>query len=234
MYDLPVNVFKWKHFAGEIILQIVRWYLKYPLRYRNLKEMMAERGINVDHTTILRWIHQYSPEIEKKIRRHLRPTNDSWRVDETYIKVKGEWKYLYRAVDLAGNTIDFMLSAKRNRKAVKRFVKKALSSNHNQMPRVITVDKNPAYPIAINELKNEKKLSKNIEIKQVKYLNNIVEQDHRSIIGIIAPMLGFQSFRSASKTLKGIEAMNMVKKRQVNKLRNDSNIISRVFVAKND
>ena len=106
---MPVNAFKWKHFAGEIILQTVRWYLKYPLSYRNLKEMMAERGINVDHTTIMRWIHQYSPEIEKKIRRHLRPTNDSWRVDETYIKVKGEWKYLYRAVDLAGNTIDFML-----------------------------------------------------------------------------------------------------------------------------
>ena len=168
--------------------------------------------------TIMRWVHQYSPEIEKKIRRHLRPTNDSWRVDETYIKVKGEWKYFYRAVDSDGDTIDFMLSAKRDRKAAKRFFKKALGSNHNQMPRVITVDKNAAYPIAIDELKNEKKLSKNVEIRQVKYLNNIVEQDHRSIKRIIAPMLGFQSFRSASKTLKGIEAMNMVKKGQVNNL----------------
>ena len=147
---MPLNAFKWKHFVGEIILQTVRWYLKYPLSYRNLKEMMAERGIKVDHTTIMRWVHQYSPEIEKKIRRHLRPTNDSWRVDETYIKVKGKWKYLYRAVDSDGDTIDFMLSAKRNRKAAKRFFKKALSSNHNQIPRVITVDKNPAYlPIFI-------------------------------------------------------------------------------------
>ena len=151
---MPVNSFKWKHFAGEIILQTIRWYLKYSLSYRNLEEIMAERGVEVDHTTIMRWVHQYSPEIEKKVRRHLRPTNDSWRVDETYIKVKGEYKYLYRAVDSDGNTIDFMLSAKRDRKAAKRFFKKALGSNHNQAPRVITVDKNPAYPAAVNELKN--------------------------------------------------------------------------------
>ena len=116
------NSFKWKHFVGEIILLNVRWYLKYPLSYRNLEEMMAERGVKVDHTTIMRWVHQYSPEIEKKVRRYLRPTNDSWRMDETYIKVKGEYKYLYRAVDSNGNTIDFMLSAKRNKKAAKRFL----------------------------------------------------------------------------------------------------------------
>jgi transposase-like protein len=142
---MPVNSFKWKHFAGEIILLNVRWYLKYSLSYRNLEEMMAERGVEVDHTTIMRWVHQYSPEMEKKVRRYLKPTNDSWRVDETYIKVKGEYKYLYRAVDSDGNTIDFMLSAKRDRKTAKRFFKKALGSKHNQTPRVITVDKNPAY-----------------------------------------------------------------------------------------
>ena len=124
------NSFKWKHYAGEIILLNVRWYLKYALSYRNLEEMMAERGVKVDHTTIMRWVHQYSPEIEKKIRRYLKPTNDSWRMDETYIRVKGEWKYLYRAVDSDGNTIDFMLSAKRNKKAAKRFLKKALGSKH--------------------------------------------------------------------------------------------------------
>ena len=179
---------------------------------------MAERGIKVDHTTIMRWVHQYSPEIEKRIRRHLRPTNDSWRVDETYIKVKGKWKYLYRAVDSDGDTIDFMLSSKRDRKAAQRFFKKALSSNHNQIPRVVTVDKNPAYPPAIDELKNEKNLFKNVEIRQTRYLNNMIKQDHRSIKRIIVPMLGFQFFHSASKTLKGIEAMNMVKKRQVNNL----------------
>ena len=128
----------------------VRWYLKYPLSYRNLEEMMAERGIQVDHTTIMRWVHQYSPEIETRIRRHLKPTNDSWRVDKTYINVKGEWKYLYRAVDSDGDTIDFMLSTKRDRKAAKRFFKKALCSNHNQMPRIITFDKNASDPIAID------------------------------------------------------------------------------------
>ena len=116
---------------------------------------------------------QYSPEIEKRIRRHLRPTNDSWRVDKTYIKVKGKWKYLYLAVDSDGDTIDFMLSSKRDRKAVKRFFKKALSSNHNQIPRVITVDKNPAYPPAIDELKNEKNLFKNVEIRQTRYLKTL-------------------------------------------------------------
>ena len=212
------NSFKWKHYEGEIILLNVRWYLKYALSYRNLKELMAERGIKVDHTTIMRLGHQYSPKIEKKVLRHLRPTNDSWRVDETYIKVKGKWKYLYRAVDSDGDTIDFMLSSKRDRKAAQRFFKKALSSNHNQIPRVVTVDKNPAYPPAIDELKNEKNLFKNVEIRQTRYLNNMIKQDHRSIKRIIVPMLGFQFFHSASKTLKGIEAMNMVKKRQVNNL----------------
>ncbi len=150
---MQINAFKWKNFTGEIILQTVRWYLNYSLRYKNLEEIMAERGIKVDHTTIMRWVHQYSPKIEKKIRKHLKPTNGSWRLDGTYIKVKGEWKYLYCAVDSDGNTIDFMLSAKRDRKLAKKFFKKALGSNQNQMPRVITIDKNAAYPRAIDELK---------------------------------------------------------------------------------
>ncbi len=227
------NSFKWKHFVGEIILLNVRWYLKYPLSSRNLKEMMAERGIIVNHTTIMRWVHQYSPEIEKKVRRHLRPTNDSWRVDETYIRVKGEWKYFYRAVDSNGDTIDFMLSAKRDQKAAKRFFKKALNSNHNQIPRVITVDKNPAYPPAIDKLKNDKILPINVGIRQIKYLNNIIEQDHRSIKRIVNPMLGFQSFHTAIKTLKGIEAMNMIKKGQIKNLNysgfNEAKYINQLF-----
>ncbi len=230
---MPVNAFKWKHFAGEIILLNVRWYLKYALSYKNLEEIMAERGIQVDHSTIMRWVHQYSPEIEKRIRRHLRPTNNSWRVDETYIKVKGKWKYFYRAVDSDGNTIDFMLSSKRNRKAAKRFFKKALNSSHNQIPLVITVDKNPAYIPAVNELKNDRILPQNVNLRQIKYLNNIIEQDYRSIKRIVNPMLGFQSFRSANKTLKGIEAMNMIKKRQVNNLNysvlNEAKYINQLF-----
>jgi transposase-like protein len=230
---MPVNPFKWKHYEGEIILLNVRWYLKYSLSFRNLKEMMAERGVIVDHTTIMRWVHQYSPEIERKIRRHLKTTNNSWRVDETYIKVKGKWKYFYRAVDSNGDTIDFMLSTKRDRKAAKRFFKKALNSNHNQIPRTITVDKNPAYPPAIDKLKNDKILPKKVDIRQIKYLNNIVEQDHRSIKRIINPMLGFQSFQSANKTLKGIEAMNMIKKGQIKNLNysgfNEAKYINQLF-----
>jgi transposase, IS6 family len=230
---MPVNPFKWKHYEGAIILLNVRWYLKYALSYRNLKEIMAERGVEVDHTTIMRWVHQYSPEIEKKVRRYLKPTNDSWRVDETYIKVKGKWKYLYRAVDSNGDTIDFMLSAKRDRKAAKRFFKKALGSKHNQMPRVITVDKNPAYPIAIHELKNDRILPKKVGLRQIKYLNNIVEQDHRPIKRIVRPMLGFQFFHTAIKTIKGIEIMHMIKKGQVDTLNQcvsaEVNFITQLF-----
>ena len=121
---MPVNSFKWKHYAGEIILLNVRWYLKYALSYRNLEEMMVERGVKVDHTTIMRWVHQYSPEIDKKVHRYLRPTNDSWRMDETYIKVNGEYKYLYRAVDSNGNTINFMLFQNKIKKLQRDFLKK--------------------------------------------------------------------------------------------------------------
>ncbi|WP_255288901.1 IS6 family transposase, partial [Bacillus cereus] len=129
-----------------MILLTVRWYLRYNLSFRDLMEMLEERGLSISHTTIMRWVHQYGPELDKRIRRHLKQTNDSWRVDETYIKVKGQWMYLYRAVDSKGNTIDFFLNKIRDQKAAKRFFKKALRSFHVSKPRVITVDKNPAYP----------------------------------------------------------------------------------------
>lgn len=132
---------------------------------------MEERGLKLSHTTIMRWDHQYISEIEKKIRKYLKITNDSRKVDETYIKVKGKWVYLYRAVDSEGNTIDFMLNEKRDKNAAKEFLEKALKSKHNQKPRVITVDKNPAYPSAINELNNSKMMV-GTKIRQIKYLNN--------------------------------------------------------------
>jgi transposase, IS6 family len=138
------NLFKWKHFESEIILICVRWYLKYPLSYRMLEEIMAERGLNVKHTTIMRWIHQYSPIIDERVRKHLKNTNDSWRMDETYIKIKGKDAYLYRAVDSEGNTIDFHVSKNRDKKSAKKFFKKALRASHNQQPRVITIDKSAA------------------------------------------------------------------------------------------
>ncbi|MDR4328240.1 MULTISPECIES: IS6 family transposase [Bacillus] len=209
------NIFKWKHYQPDIILLTVRWYLRYNLSFRDLVEMMEERGLSISHTTIMRWVHQYGPELDKRIRRYLKQTNDSWRVDETYIKVKGQWMYLYRAVDSQGNTIDFCLSKTRNQKAAKRFFKKALRSFHVSKPRVITVDKNPTYPIAVEELRKEKKMPLGIQLRQVKYLNNIVEQDHRFIKKRVRSMLGLKSFRTATSIISGIEAMHMVKKGQL-------------------
>ena len=207
--------FKWRHFQSEIILLCVRWYLRYPLSYRNLEEMMMERGLTVDHSTVYRWVQAYAPELDKRCRSHLKPTNDSWRVDETYIKVKGEWKYLYRAVDSSGNTLDFMLSAKRDARAAKRFFRKALNATHNQEPRVINVDKNAAYPPAIDSLTKDQTLPETTELRPVKYLNNIVEQDHRAIKRLVNPGMGFGSFNTARRTLRGYEAMNMIRKGQI-------------------
>ncbi|MCZ8514333.1 IS6 family transposase [Paenibacillus filicis] len=207
--DTELDLFKWKQYESEIILLTIRWYLKYSLSYRNLVEMM-ERGLHMAHTTIMRWVHQFGPELDKRIRPFLKPTNDSYRTDETYIKVKGQWKYLYRAVDSNGNTIDFMLSENRDTSAARRFFKKALTSPHNQSPRVITVDKNPAYPIAVQQLKDEKALNQETLLRQQKYLNNIIEQDHRFIKKVIKPMMGFKSFNTAEKTIAGIEVMHMI------------------------
>jgi IS6 family transposase len=209
------NPFQYRRFEKEIILLNVRWYLRYPLSYRNLEEMMLDRGLKVDHTTIYRWVQCYSPEIEKRSRCHMMKSNDSWRTDETYIKVKGVWKYLYRAVDSNGNTIDFLLRAKRDQIAAKRFFQKALKAPHTVTPRVITVDKNAAYPPAIQQLKDDDVMADACEVRQVKYLNNIVEQDHRFIKRLVRPGLGFKSFHTAWRTLRGFEAMNMIRKGQV-------------------
>lgn len=193
----------------------VRWYTKFSLSYRNLVEMMSERGIGISHTTIMRWTHQYAPEIEKKVRKYLKPTNDSWRVDETYCKIKGQWKHLYRAVDSEGNTIDFLLSEHRDKNAAENFFKKALTYENNQCPRIITVDKNPSYLRVIDQLIYDQVLPFRTQYRQVKYLNNIIEQDHRFIKRIICPMLGFKSFDTAEKTIKEIETMHIIKKGQV-------------------
>lgn len=176
---------------------------------------MCDRGVAVDHSTLSRWVQKYAPELDKRIRPHLKPTNDSWRVDETYIKVKGEDRYLYRAVDSDGNTLDFLLTAKRDTSAAKRFFRKALRAAHTQEPRVINVDKNAAYPKAIDEMKASEELSKSVELRQNKYLNNLVEQDHRFIKRLTTPGMGFHSFNTARRTLRGFEAMNIIRKGQV-------------------
>jgi len=208
------NLFKWRHYQSDIILLCVRWYLRYALSYRDLEEMMNECGLAVDHTTIYRWVQAYAPELEKRIRPHLKPTNDSYRVDETYVKIKGEWKYLYRAVDSAGQTIDFMLSAKRDARAAKRFFRKMLKAAPHSSPRGINVDKNPAYPPTVAQLKEEGILPNRTQLRQCKYLN-ILEQDHRFIKRRVNPGLGFFNFKTARRTISGHEAMNIIRKGQI-------------------
>lgn len=208
------NPFKWRHFQADIILLCVRWYLRYSLSYRDLEEIMLERGLPVDHTTISRWVQHYAPELEKRCRPHLKATNDSWRVDETYIKVKKEWVYLYRSVDSEGNTLDFFLSSTRDAHAAKEFFLKTLAASHTTESRVMNVDKNAAYPKAFNE-KAEGAILENCELRQVKYLNNLIEQDHRFVKRLTKPGMGFFSFETAWRTLQGFEMMNMIRKGQV-------------------
>jgi transposase, IS6 family len=225
------DLFKWKHYQPDIILLTVRWYLRYNLSFHHLVEMMEERGLSMAHTTIMRWVHQCGPKLDERVRRHLnlKPTNDSWRVDETYIKVKGQWMYLYLAVDFEGKTIDFHLSKTRDKKAAKRFFKKALRFFHVSKTRVITVDKKPAYPIAVEELRKEKSIPSGMKLRQKKYLNNIVEQDHRFIKKRVRSMLGLKSFRTATYILSGIEAMHMIKKKQMKSTQNEVEFIHRLF-----
>ncbi len=220
------------------------WYLAcclsyYSLSYRDLEEMMEERGLTIDHTTIYRWVQHSAPELEKRCRPHLKAYNDSWRVDETYMKIKKPWMYLYRAVDSEGNTLEFLLSPTRDAEAAKRFFVTALrrltcsvaqaSAIEQQgdqsigrekpkatrpFPRVINVDKHAAYPKAIADLKASGVLPESVELRQVKDLNNLVEQDHRFMKRLVKPGLGFFSFETAWRTLRGYEAMNMMRKGQ--------------------
>src|SRR3954454_9902982 len=188
--------FKGRQFTSEVILWAVRWCLQFPISCRDLELMLRDRGVSIDHTTVYRWIQAYAPELEKRLRPHLRPTNGSWRVDETYIKVKGSWVYLYRAVDSRGQTIDFRLSAKRDAAAARRFFRKALARSNTVNPRTITVDRNAAYPKAVVDLKRDKRLWRFSKLRQIKYLNNIVEQDHRRIKRLVRPGPGFKRFRT--------------------------------------
>jgi transposase, IS6 family len=214
-----------------MILLCVRWYLRYSLSYRDLEEMMRERGLHVDHTTIYRWVQCYAPELEKRCRPHLKATGDSWRVDETYVKVKGTWTYLYRAVDSLGNTLDFFLSTTRDAQAATHFFRKVLATPHTLPPRVITVDKNASYPKAFKELKAEGILPQDCELRRVKYLNNLVEQDHRFIKRLVKPGMGFFSFHTAWRTLQGYEVIHMMRKGQMQGVNKGNSSSQRVFIA---
>jgi putative transposase len=203
--------FKGAHFPQDIILMGVRWYVAYPLSTRHVEELMLERGVHVDHSTINRWVVKYSPQLEEAFHRRKRSVWVSWRMDETYIKVKGEWKYLYRAVDKYGQTIDFLLTEQRDTEAALKFLKKAI--RRNGLPTTITIDGSDANEAAIKRYNEEHGTA--IAIRQVKYLNNIVEQDHRGVKRVTRPMLGFKSFAAAQDILIGIDLMHMIKKRQL-------------------
>ncbi|MDH6186602.1 transposase-like protein [Polaromonas sp. CG_23.6] len=198
-------------FPIDVILVCIRWYAAYPLSYRHLEEMMKERGVCADHSSINRWAIRFLPLLEKAFRKNKRPVGSSWRMDETYIKVKGTWKYLYRAVDKEGKTVDFLLTARRDKAAVLRFFDKAMKPNG--VPEKVTMDKSGANKAAMDEINVRGEIP--IIVRQVKYLNNIVEQDHRAIKRVTKPMLNFKSFRAARNVLTGIELMHMIRKGQL-------------------
>ena len=213
------NAFKRLHYPVDIIVQCVRWYLAYALSLRNIEEMMAERGIAVDHSTLHRWVIRLVPLLDKAFRRHKRSVGSRWRMDETYIKIKGQWKYLYRAVDTAGQTIDFLLTAKRDTAAALRFFRKAIRY-HNE-PEVVTIDKSGANTAALATLNADKAEDETITIRQSKYLNNLIEQDHRNIKRRTRLMTGFKSFRRAQTILAGIELIHMIRKGQYRHLQSE-------------
>ncbi len=209
--DTP-TLFKGRHFDRLLIIQAIRWYITYKLSYRDVCSLMAERGVTVVHTTVMRWVQRYVPVFEKQWKKYARPTGSSWRVDETYIRVRGRWTYLYRAVDKQGQTVDFLLSEKRDIAAAKRFFSKAIGNN--EAPAKITLAGYKASHQAVAELKAEGLLSAGVEVRTSKYMNNLIEQDHRRVKQRYYPMLGFKSFSNAAVTLSGIELAQKIRKGQ--------------------
>jgi transposase-like protein len=206
------ELFKGRHFDREIVVLCVRWYLSFKLSFRDLVAMMGERGIGIAHTTILRWVQRYLPEFEKRWRRYARPVGGSWRMDETYIKVRGRWVYLYRAVDKAGQTVDFFLSRNRDVNAAKSFLRTAMKNT--RVPTKITLDAYAASHRAVREMKADGELPCRVQVRSSQYLNNLIEQDHRRVKQRIWSMLGFKRFDNAVVTICGIELAEKIKKGQ--------------------
>ena len=212
MRPADTDLFKGRHFDRPVIILCVRWYLGYKLSSRDLVEMMGERGIELAHTTILRWVQRYVPEFEKRWGWYARAVGGSWRCDETYIKVNGRWTYLYRAVDKRGRTVDFRLSERRDVAAAKAFFRKSMK--HHGASRVITLDAYAPSHRAVRELKADGKMPKRVRVRSSKFLNNGVEQDHRRVKQRIRPMLGFKRFDTAAVTISGIELAAKIRKHQ--------------------
>ena len=225
MNEMLGRVFKRLHFPVEIIPTCVRWYVAYPLSLRQLQETMAERGVDVNHSTIHRWAIKMLPVLAAVCRRRKRPVGKSWRMDETYIKVAGEWKYLYRAVDKNGATVDFLLRAKRDHAAARTFFERAICLH--DVPEKISIDKSGSNKAAIVSIQADSGLA--IAMRQSKYLNNIVEQDHRAIKRVTRPMLGLKTFRCARIIISGIETMHMIRKNQLGDIKDQASSAANQF-----
>ena len=208
-------IFRYRRHEDEIIVLAVRWYSSYRLSLRDLTEMLDDRGINVRSSTIWRWVQHYVPEFEKRWNRLRRRTGTSWRVDDTYVQIRGKWFYLYRAVDKKGLTIDFLLRPDRGVGAAPAFFRKAVVSNHGRGPRKVTLDDHAPSRRALWLLRRDALFWRHVQVRTKRYLNNIVEQDHRAIKRVARPALGFKSFRSAAATLAGVELMHMIRKGQL-------------------
>ena len=232
-YKNEAKPFKWKHTKGELILWLVRWYCRYALSFRDLKEIAQERGLTVNRSTIYRWVQEYAPQINKRLKPHYKQTSDSWKCDETYIKIKGKWNYLYRAIDKHGETLDWMLSRHRNKISAKRFFKKVLGNSHTVDPRVITVDKSPTFPPTLSELQAANDMPSHTLLRPVKYLNNSMENDHKFTKSKSRYRQWYQSFKTAKNTLDGMESMRMVQKGQCRYIGKDvikqNNLINELF-----
>ena len=213
------------HYPLEVMLVCVRWYAAYALSFRNIEEMMAERGVFVDHSTLHRWSMKMLPVLAAVFRRRKRPVGRSWRMDETYVKVAGKWKYLYRAADRDGDTVDFLLRAKRDHAATRAFFERAIDLH--DVPEKITIDKSGSNTAAIVSIQADSGLS--IEMRQSKYLNNIVEQDHRAVKRITRPMLGFKTFGCARILIAGIDVMHMIRKGQLGAIKDRASSAANQF-----
>lgn len=207
-------IYHGRRFQSETIELCVRWYITYRLSYRDLAAMMAERGIVVSHTTIMRWVLHYVPEFEKRWDRYARPVNSSWRMDETAVSVRGGLHYLYRAVDKHGKSVGSLLRADRGMDAAQEFFRKAVAVNRSRWPRKVNLDGNAASHRALRLLVKEDPKWKSVLVRCCRYLNNVVEQDHRAIKRRCASMLGLKTFKTAAITFAGIELANRIRKGQ--------------------
>ncbi|MBK9252655.1 MAG: IS6 family transposase [Proteobacteria bacterium] len=207
-------IYRQRRFPAEVIETCVRWYITYRLSYRDMVAMMAERGVTVSHTTIMRWVLRYLPEYEARWDRYAKPVHGSWRMDETAVRVRGGNHYLYRAVDKHGKSVDSVLCAGRDRAAAQLFFEHAAGRPECGWPEKINVDGYTATHLALRNLGKKDRRWRSVEVRSNRYLNNIVEQDHRAIKRRCASMLGLKSFRSAAITLAGIELAHRIRKQQ--------------------